>query len=137
MLLIAACGGQAATRAQVIARGNGICTASLDAIRAVPPPSSNTPTALAAYLKKVQPLVAHEASQLAKLPRPAEHRATLDAFLSAFANTDRAYRQAAAAASRGDARGAATALGALRSSRVAGLARVYGMRDCTGEVASG
>jgi hypothetical protein len=135
-LLIAGCGGKTATRAQVIARGNGICTASLEAIRAVPPPSGNTPAALAAYLKKVQPIVEREASELSKLPRPTEQKATLDAFVAAFARTDRAYRQAAAAADRGDARGAAQALATLHSSRVASLARAYGLKDCTGTLAS-
>jgi hypothetical protein len=120
----------------VIARGNGICIASLDAIRAVPPPAGASATALATYLNKVRPIVTHEASQLAALPRPDERKATLDAFVAAFARTDHAYRQAAAAATRGDARGAAQALATLHSSRVAALARTYGLDDCTGTVAT-
>ena len=135
-LLVAACGGHAATRKDVIARGNGICTAALASIRAVPPPAGASATALAIYLKKVRPIIDHEASQLAALPRPTERKATLDAFVGAFDKTDQAYRRATAAASHGNASDAAQALAALRSSRVAPLARAYGLTDCTGTVSS-
>jgi hypothetical protein len=135
-MLIAACGGQSATRKDVIARGNGICTAALDSIRSVPPPTGGSAAALDAYLGKVRPIVDTEAAQLARLPRPPTRKTTLDAFVTAFAATDRAYRMAAAAAARGDAAGAVAALSALRSSRVAALARAYGLTDCTGAVAT-
>jgi hypothetical protein len=85
----------------------------------------------------VRPIVDREATHLAALPRPAERKSTLDAFVAAFTQTDHAYRQAAAAATRGDASAATQALSTLRSSRVAALARAYGLNDCTGTVATG
>jgi hypothetical protein len=120
----------------VIARGNAICSSALSAIRAVPPPSGGSAAALGAYLQKVRPIVDKETSQLGALPRPAARKATLDAFVAAFEASDRAYRRAAAAGGRGDADGIAQALSALRSSRVAPLARAYGLTDCTGGLAT-
>jgi hypothetical protein len=135
-LLFAACGGDAATRKDVIARGNAICSQSLASIRSVPPPAGASAPELAAYLKKVRPIIDHEASQLAALPRPSQSKATLDSFVAAFGATDRAYREAAAAAGRGDAAEAARALSTLRSSKVASLAGAYGLTDCTGTAAT-
>jgi hypothetical protein len=132
VVALAGCGGHTATKKDVVARGNAICTQALSAIRSVPPPTGATAGALATYLKKVGPIVEKEASQLAGLPRPAVQKQTLDAFVSAFQATAHAYRDAAAAASRGSAADARQALASLNSSKVPQLATQYGLTACTG-----
>jgi hypothetical protein len=135
-LTLAGCGGESATRQAVIARGDAICSSTLSAIRAVPPPTGSSTSALGAYLRKVRPIVDAEAAKLTALPRPAARRATLAEFLAAVRASDRAYREAAAAAARGDADGVAEALASLRTSRVTVLARRYGLGACTGTAAT-
>src|SRR6202012_2004267 len=74
--VLAGCGGgHSATRSDVIARANAICFDSQQALRSIPPPSAQTET-LAAYLHKITPIVAKEATQLRALPRPEPRQGT-------------------------------------------------------------
>ena len=117
----------------MIARADAICSSTLSQIRAVAPP---TGVSAATYLRKVAPIVDKEAAQIAKLPRPAARKATLDQFVAAVQTADHAYRQATAAAGRGNSSGVATALSTLRTSRAPLLARRYGLTACAGSSAT-
>jgi hypothetical protein len=89
-------------------------------------------TALADYLNKVRPIVDREASGITALPRPAARQATLERFVTAVTAADQAYRQAAAAATRGDSAAVASALARLHANPAATLARRYGLTACAG-----
>ena len=135
--MLAACGGHApASRAQVRLQADAICTQTLSAIRAVPPPSA-TARSEATYLHRVLPLLDSETRRLAGLPRPQAGHATLVRFIAAVSAADRAYHRAATDAGRGDAAAAVADLAALRSSDVTTLARSYGLAACTGTGATG
>jgi hypothetical protein len=129
---LAGCGGQQATKQDVIARGNAICASALQNIRAVPSPAggSTSLAGLAAYVGQVAPIVDKEARQLRALPKPAEQRALLARYLSAVAADAAEYRTLAAAARAGDSAGVAQALADLRDSQAASLASEYGLTQC-------
>lgn len=129
---VAACGGSAASKRDVIARGNAICASTLRSVRAVAPPSAGASSAAAlnGYLRTVLPLVANEVSQLRKLPRPSADKATLDRYIAAITAAGADYRALAAAARRNDTSAMASALTALRSNPAGSLARQYGLTQC-------
>lgn len=131
-LALAACGGHAATKQDVIARGNAICAGALRELRAIPPPSSGGTSlpALAAYLKDAVPIVDGEVSSLRALPRPAENRALLNRYVTAMTSSLSAYRSLAAAAQRGDQSDVDQALAAIQASPASKLAGQYGLSQC-------
>ena len=131
-LVLSACGGHAATPANVIARGNAICSTAASAVRAAPSPAGSSTAALAHYLTRVAPVIDTEVAALRALPRPARGRSRLDAFIAAEAKLAADYRQLAAAARRGDQGAVSRALGALQSSDAPALATRYGLSQCTG-----
>jgi len=132
VITVAACGGQQATKQDVIARGNAICASALQNIRGVPSPAggSESLAGLAAYVRQVAPIVEKEARQLHALPRPGNGRALLERYLSAVAADAGHYRALAAAAERGDSAGVSAALANLRDSQAASLATEYGLTQC-------
>jgi hypothetical protein len=138
-LAVTACGGHTATKRDVIARANAICVNALDGVRAVPPPTggTNSPAALAGYLKKVVPIVSKEAADTRALPRPAQDKAILDRYVRAVSATAAQYRTLAAAAQRGDAGAVAQGLAALRTSPAPALAAQYGLARCSASAGSG
>jgi len=127
---LAGCGSHAATKQDVIARGNQICDTAAAAVRAVPPPAGTSTQALARYYEQVLPIVDKEASQLQALPRPAQNRSTLKAYVDAIAASVTAYHKVVAAAQQGDSGTVASESAKLRASPAAGLAQLYGMTDC-------
>lgn len=131
-LLPAACGGTTPTRQDVVARANAICAGALRDIRAVPATadSSGSLTGLAAYLRHVAPIVANEAREIQALPKPSQHRALLERYMSAVGRDAAQYRMLAAAARTGDAAGVAQGLANLRASPSASLATEYGLSQC-------
>ena len=133
-LLVTACGASAYTKRDFIARASAICTSTLRKTRSVPPPASaQSPTALAAYVAKVAPLVQAEADQLHALPHPpgtSADRAALARYLAALEQTVRDYRKLAAAARRGDAQAMAASEAALRASPASSLSVRYGLSAC-------
>jgi hypothetical protein len=133
-VVLSACGGSSATKQDVIARGNAICTDTLRAVRiagnARGTGTSASGAALDAYVQRVVPIVEKEVAQLRKLPRPSANRALLDRYLAAVATAGRQYRWLAAAARRHDQAGVAEALGALRANPAPALARQYGLAQC-------
>src|ERR1700761_4811260 len=70
-------GGHTVTKKDVIAQADGICVNTLRQVRAVPPPTGSSLTALATYADKVAPIVEKEASDTRGLPRPPVDRAVL------------------------------------------------------------
>ena len=130
--LVAGCGGHSATRSDVIARANAICFESQQAIRTIPLPSGGT-AAVAAYLRKITPIAAKEATQLRALPRPEPRQATLNRFIAASSSSVGDYRAAMRAAAAGDDDGVQQAFARLRASPAAGYARAYGLKQCTGQ----
>jgi hypothetical protein len=131
-LAVAACGGSSATKKDVIARGNAICSSAVSSVRAVVPPAkgASSGTALAGYFKQLEPIVAKEVSQLRKLPRPSTDKALLDRYIDSVTKAGNVYKQLAAAAQRNDIPGVANYLGALRASPAQSLAQRYGMSQC-------
>jgi hypothetical protein len=129
---LTACGGTQVTRQDVIARGNAICAGALQDIRAVPAPAGGAGSlgGLAAYVRRVAPIVEREARQLQALPRPAKDRALLERYLAAVAAEAGQYRALAAAAQAGDSAGVAQELANLRGSQAASLATQYGLTEC-------
>jgi hypothetical protein len=132
--LLAGCGGHAATRSDVIARANAICFESQQAIRTIPLPSGGTET-LTAYLRKITPIAAKEATQLRALPRPAPRQATLNRFIAATSSSVNDYRAATRAAAAGADDAVQQAFARLRASPAAGYARAYGLKQCAGQSA--
>ena len=133
-VLVAGCGGQAATKQDVIARGNAVCAAALRDLRATPPPAGGETSlsGLAAYLQSVMPTLRHEVSSLEALPRPTTDRAVLNQFLSAMQGSQTTYRELAAAAGRGDQSGVNQALAQLQANPASSLAARYGLSQCGG-----
>ncbi len=134
--LVAGCGAD--TKGDFVARANAICASTVRETRSIAPPSfthskAQQLRALAGYLASVLPVVQSEATQLHALRRPTEvahDRAALARYLSAVTQVLGDYRELAAAAKRGDARGVASAEAALRASPVTSLAAAYGLRSC-------
>jgi hypothetical protein len=129
-LTLCACGGQALTKKDVIARGNQICETAARAVRSITPPTSQTLAALAQYYKRVTPIVAAEVRQLQALPRPSQDRGLLNRYLAAIASSAAEYEALAAAAQHGDRGALAIAGAALRANPAAGLASRYGIVGC-------
>jgi hypothetical protein len=125
-LAVTACGGHTATKKDVIARGNGICTQTLREARV----AASGGTALSSYLPRLVPLVEKEVQQLRKLPRPAKDRAVLNRYLAAVAAEGDLYRQLAAAAQRNDTASVRRVLAHLGSNPGTSLARSYGLTAC-------
>jgi hypothetical protein len=136
-LTIAGCGSQAATKQDVIARGNAICASEIRDVRAVSPATAiSSLPALSQYLQQVVPIVRKEIASLQALPRPARDRAELDRFLAAAGRDGAQYRALSAAAARGDRAGVEQALTNLRLSQSAALARRYGLGQCAATVST-
>lgn len=131
---LAGCGGHAATKQDVIARGNAICAGALRDLRATPAPAGGETSlsGLAAYLQSVLPTLAREASNLEALPRPAADRAVLNQYLSAFGRSQASYRALVAAARRGDQTAVNQALAQLQANPAPSLAARYGLNQCAG-----
>lgn len=129
-MALTGCGGKSATKQDVIAQANGICTRTLRDVRSVPPPTSSALPALSAYLRRVVPIVDREVARLRALPRPDEDRATLERYLAAVAKAGQDYRALARAAAQGDRAAVAGGLNTLAASPAPGLARRYGMSQC-------
>jgi hypothetical protein len=129
---IAACGGSSATKNDVIARGNAICSSAVSSVRAVVPPAkgANSGSALSEYFKRLEPIVATEVSQLRKLPRPSTDKAVLNDYIDAVTKAGTVYKQLVAAARRNNIPAVAKYLGALRASPAQSLAKRYGMSQC-------
>jgi hypothetical protein len=127
---LAACGSNAVTKKDVIARGNQICETAASSVRAVPPPGGQSLAELARYYKQVTPIVQTEVKQLRALPRPAQDRALLTRYLDAIASSAIEYNALAAAAQAGDRGALASASAALRSNPAASLATRYGITEC-------
>lgn len=136
---LAGCGGQTVTKQDVIARGNAICAGSLRDIRAVPPPAgaAGSPAVLAAYLKRVVPILDKEIFSLRALPRPAQDHSLLNRYVAAVNATAAQYRSLAVAAQAGDSGAVAQALAALRTSPAAALAAQYGLSQCATAAGTG
>jgi hypothetical protein len=133
-----ACGGSSATKKDVIARGNAICSSALSSVRVVvpPPKGANSGTALSGYFKRIEPIVDKEVSQLGKLPRPDTDKAVLNRYIDAVTKAGTVYKQLVAAAQRNDIPGVARALSALRASPAQSLAQQYGMSQCAAAAGS-
>ena len=131
-LVATACGGSGTSKKDVIARGNAICSSAVSSARAVVPPAKGTGSgsALAGYFKQLEPIVAHEVSQLRKLPHPDADKAVLNQYTAAVTKAGTTYKALAAAAQRGDIAGVAKYLGELRASPAQSLAQKYGMSQC-------
>ncbi len=131
---LAAC-GSSYTRQDFVDRANGICTDALGQTRAIAPsgaPQSNQ--ALAAYLRRVLPVVQQEASQLRALRRPPgsdADKAVLDRYLSAFDGQVAATKRLRDAAARGDDDGVSAAENDLQSNQAAALAAKFGLKSCS------
>ena len=133
-IVLAGCGGHAATKNDVIARGNQICETAASSVRAVPPPNGQSISELARYYKQLAPIVRTEAKQLQALPRPLQDRALLGRYLDAVATSANQYEVLATAAQNGDRAALATAGAALRSNPAASLAESYGITRCGGSL---
>jgi hypothetical protein len=129
---LGACGSHAATRQDVIARGNAICAGALRDLRVIPPAAAGqtSASALAAYLKRALPILEGEATSLRALPRPAEERALLNSYIAAMTSAVSAYRSLGRAAQGGDQAGVDAALAALRGNGASVLAARYGLTQC-------
>ncbi len=127
-----ACGGHAATKDDVIARGNAICAGALRDLRATPSPASGRTSLanLAAYMDAVLPIVQREVSNLRALPRPAANRRLLNQYVAAVSRSASTYRSLAQAARRGDQAGVNQALATLQGNPAATLAGRYGISQC-------
>jgi hypothetical protein len=134
-----ACGGHTATKRDVIARANAICSASVREVRSVTPPAAGDGSlaSLSDYLQKVLPIVEKEGSDTRALPRPAADRAVLNRYIAAVTGAEQQYRAVAAAAARNDPAAVAQALSALRSSPATTLARQYGLNRCSAAAGTG
>ena len=134
-----ACGSSSATKKDVIARGNAICSSAVSSVRAVVPPAkgASSGNALARYFKQLEPIVAKEVSQLGKLPRPGADKAVLNGYIGAVGKAGDVYKQLVAAAQRNDIPGVAKYLGALRASPAHALAQRYGMSQCAAAAGTG
>jgi hypothetical protein len=129
---LAACGGSSATKKDVIARGNAICSNAVSSVRAVvpPPKGSTSGTALSGYFQRLAPIVNKEVSQLRKLPRPSTDKALLNSYIDAVTRAGATYKQLVAAAHRNDLQSVAKYLSALRANPAQSLAQRYGMSEC-------
>jgi hypothetical protein len=133
-VVVSACGVSSASKKDVIARGNAICTATVRAVRSTGSGATGTGSALDAYLQRIVPIVEKEVAQLRKLPRPTPDRALLNRYLAAIARAGAQYRALGSAARVHDSAGVAQVLGELRSNPAPGLARQYGLTACAGAV---
>ena len=129
-LVVAGCGGHAATKQDVIARGNAICAGALRDLRATPTPAGGSLSGLATYLQSVLPTLQREASNLQALPRPATDRALLNQYLSAIRLSQASDRALLAAARRGDQTAVNQALAQLQANPASSLAARYGLAQC-------
>jgi hypothetical protein len=134
-LVATACGSSAPTKKDVIARGNAICSSAVSSVRAVAP-AKGSGSALAGYFKQLEPIVAHEVSQLRKLPRPDTDKAVLNQYIDAVTKAGTTYTALAAAARRGDLTAVAKYLGELRANPAQSLAQKYGMSQCAAAAAT-
>ncbi len=133
---LAGCGGSshAATKKEVIARGDQICQTADSQVRAVPPPAAGSPSSLASYYRNVTPIVRTEVQQLLALPRPAKDRTLLTRYLAAISLAAGQYQALAAAAARGDSAAVAGTGAALRANPAGDLAGRYGLTGCGGSL---
>jgi hypothetical protein len=129
-----ACGSSSATKKDVIAQGNAICSSALSAVRTVVPPAkgATSGSALSGYFGRLEPIVSKEVSQLRKLPRPDTDKAVLNRYIDAVTKAGSVYKQLAAAAARNDIPAVARDLSTLRASPAQSLAQRYGMSECAG-----
>jgi hypothetical protein len=127
---LSGCGKKAATRQDVIAQANAICTRTLRDVRSVPPPAGAALDALSPYLRRVVPIVDKEVAGMKALPRPDEDRAVLDQYVAAVAKSGQDYRALANAARSGDQAAVAQTLDALTANSAPALARRYGITQC-------
>jgi hypothetical protein len=125
---LAGCGAKPATRATVIARGNGICTNANRALADLPPSHGAAGTTI--DFTRAAPIIGHEARALNGLPRPTTDRSLLDRFLAAETALAAGYRHAAAAQRSGHAGSLQSALAVLGRSDTGALARRYGLSQC-------
>jgi hypothetical protein len=134
-----ACGGHTATKHDVIAQADAICSASLRDVRSVAPPAAGQSSlaSLSAYLDKVLPIVEKESADTRALPRPAKDRALIDRYVAAVTAAESEYREMAAAAAHNDRATVAQALAALRSSPATVLATQYGLTQCGAAAGTG
>jgi hypothetical protein len=134
-----ACGSHTATKQDVIARANAICSASVRGVRSVAPPAAGDGSlaSLSTYLQKVLPIVEKEGGDTRALPRPARDRALLNRYIAAVTAAEQQYRTLATAAARNDRAVVAEALSALRSSPATTLARQYGLSRCSAAAGTG
>jgi hypothetical protein len=130
VVAVSGCGDTAATKHDVIARADAICTRTLRDVRSVAPPAGSALPELAAYLRQVVPIVDREVSRMRALPRPAEDRALLDRYVAAVATSGRDYRALARAAGQGRRAAVAQTLNSLAASPAPALARRYGIAQC-------
>jgi hypothetical protein len=131
--LLAGC-GSAVTKQDVVVRADAICGGAVRALRALTPVTSGA--GLAAYLDRVTAIVASEASQLRRLPRPAQDRALLTRYIDSAGQIATEFEALASAARTGDSAAIATATSALRTNPAPVLAARYGLRDCAGAAAT-
>ena len=137
--VLAGCGAGGPTQKAVIARGNAICETALRDARAVPAPASTGTIelrALVGYLAKIQVIVNHEVAQLEALPRPGADATTLDQYLAAMRAARTEFGQLLAAARAGDQAKAVRIQAELSASPATGLARRYGLIQCSGSGAT-
>jgi hypothetical protein len=138
-IVVAACGSHAATKQDVIARGNAICAGALRDIRALPAPAggATSPSALSAYLQQAIPLIDKEIAGIRALPRPARDRSLLVRYEAALTAGEHGYRALSAAARAGDATAVADALATLRANSAETLAAQYGLTQCASAAGTG
>ena len=129
-LALGGCGGQTATKKDVIAQADAICASALRAVRATPPPAATSLSALSPYLEQVVQVVDKEVASLRKLPRPAQDRALLDRWLAAESRSRSEYATLATAAHRGDRQATTQALATIGASPAPELAKRYGALQC-------
>lgn len=132
LLAVALAGcGSANTKRDFVARADAICAAATREERALPPPGATV--TLAGYLTRVAGVVAREARDLRRLPRPqqrASQRRELASYLDALGAAATEFRAAAQAAASGDSARLLVSQSALASSRAPALATAYGLATC-------
>jgi hypothetical protein len=142
LLMLGGCGSY--TKRDFAARANAICVAAVRQERSLAPPSftgsaSHRSASLAAYLRRLLPIVDAESKQLRRLPRPsqtAHNRAALAAYLRAVTTTTAGFHALQAAAASGSPQRVTAAARALSSSDLPALAAAYGLRACASPAAS-
>jgi hypothetical protein len=127
---VCGCGAAAATKQDVIARGDAICESATRAVLAVTPTFLPGGRPTPRYYAQTAPIVEAELQSLLELPQPSQDGAVLRQFRSAVSALAPVYRAILAAADRGDM--AAIAALDAHAGRIdsAGPALRYGMRGC-------